>query len=150
MVKVYFCDKYLSNGVLCQERDPTKFDEGRYSSCKACRTELSNKIHKNKRKGITEEVKKEREGSVDPTGNLKEYIIDVIKTSRFDKLHGRNILDSIVDNDEMLSCKMSSDADKDARLGKLIESHNTNIKILMDKILDLENEIFVLKNKNKN
>jgi cellulose biosynthesis protein BcsQ len=55
MPKQHFC-KTISDTVICGERDPEKFEPGRYSICKKCRTKATNNVVK-KRRELEKEVK---------------------------------------------------------------------------------------------
>ena len=48
MPKKYQCNQQIGPSALCGETDPTRFYEGRYSTCKACRYK-ANKLSKEKK-----------------------------------------------------------------------------------------------------
>lgn len=48
MPKQHFCKKYNEN-ILCGEKDPEKFEKGRYSICKECKKKEIYAIQKSKR-----------------------------------------------------------------------------------------------------
>lgn len=48
MPKQHFC-KTIQEDTICGEKDPEKFESGRYSICKKCRTKATNNIVKKRR-----------------------------------------------------------------------------------------------------
>lgn len=56
MPKVYCC-KQIVNGETCGESDPAKFIEGRYTTCRVCRSQLQKKYTVKKIDPVKETVK---------------------------------------------------------------------------------------------
>lgn len=92
MPKTYFCKQYI-NGEACGESDPSKFIEGRYSTCRECRSRLQKKYTNKK---IEEKVEQ-----IDPKQQIRWLIEDTIKKSLL--IRGKTIVDFIISNDEILS-----------------------------------------------
>jgi len=46
MSKVYFCKKFLPEGIQCGETNPDLFPKGRYSECKECKNRYTREYFK--------------------------------------------------------------------------------------------------------
>jgi hypothetical protein len=75
MPKEYCCNKILESGAVCGERDTTKFNVGRYTTCKNCRLKFMSNYNKSKSSG----KKDEKNSIIDPEYNVRYLIEDTIK-----------------------------------------------------------------------
>ena len=73
MPKIYYCDKAL-NGINCGETDPSKFETGRYNTCKRCRNKRNTEYHKVKKE---EEIKSE-EDKIDPDFKIRKMVEEIV------------------------------------------------------------------------
>jgi transcription initiation factor IIF auxiliary subunit len=79
MPKEYFCTKVLPNGIMCAERDNSKFISGRYTTCKSCRLRTMSEY--NKEKTIKKQDKEAEK--IDPDCNIRWIVEDTIKRVPF-------------------------------------------------------------------
>jgi len=134
MPKIYRCDKINELGITCGETDNTKFEKGRYSTCKNCRLRFMSEYNKSKREHKQEDII----SKVDPDNNIRWVIEDTIKRVRF--CGDYTILEKFKDNDELLGEALSTNYKR---------NENTELKVyelenmfsMMFKELKKENEL---------
>jgi len=130
MSKIHFCKNFV-DFVECSETDPSKFESGRYSICKKCRS-----LQSGKQKCKLREHEKEEK--------IKEQIKDIIKND--DLIEDKTIVDFVID-----SRKIVSDVAQNSHVYKIKkEQINTNFNIHDEKINSLTDQINSLVEINKN
>jgi hypothetical protein len=75
MPKEYCCNKLLESGIVCGQRDQTKFSSGRYTTCRDCRLRFMSSYNKSK----IQNKKEEKNSNIDPEFNIRYLIEDTIK-----------------------------------------------------------------------
>lgn len=140
MPKDYFCNKLLDNGDICGERDPTKFQIGRYSSCKSCRSSFVLKHNKTK----NTDKKEEKINKIDPDVNLRWLIEDVIKTKPLVK--GQTIEELLNFFDNEMTINLTKQEQQNRRFIEIFIQHEKDMTELLNKIRELENKTKELKN----
>lgn len=75
MPKEYCCNKLLESGIVCGQRDQTKFSSGRYTTCRDCRLRFMSTYNKKK----NSDKKDDKNISLDPDCNIRYLIEDTIK-----------------------------------------------------------------------
>ncbi len=128
MPKTYYCDKILDNGIICGERDTSKFIEGRYTTCRACRLNLMSKYNKSKTSKKQEEVS----NKIDPDTSIRYLIEDTIK--RIPLINKNTIPERIEGLEEDIT-------DVFTKQWQYVEKNDTKIEVLEKRIKHLEEYI---------
>ena len=76
MPKQHFC-KNIENNIICGEIEPEKFEKGRYSICKKCRTRTTYNIVKKKRETEKEVKLTEIKSNISITDIAKDTFLKV-------------------------------------------------------------------------
>jgi hypothetical protein len=126
MPKVFYC-RQVKNGEQCGETNVENFSPGRYSACKACRSNLTSRLVSDKKV----KDKNDRANYIDPDQNIRSLIEDTIKRIPF--IEGRTIYDKIRDIDEMNTENVNS-----------IGITNDNVSILIHRNKILEEKLYEL------
>jgi hypothetical protein len=133
--KVYFCTK-TKNFKVCGETDPSKFVDGRYSTCKECRNKYVRDYNKEKKLNEAEEKNKE----IDPSANIRYLIIDTIRHAPI--MDGHSVEEKIRGNEDDISEVLCTNSDN---LDKFKIEIYKEFNKLHEKIRDLEQEILKIK-----
>jgi len=137
--KVYFCTK-TKDFKVCGETDPEKFVQGRYSTCKECRNAYVREYNKEKKQSEAEEKNKE----IDPSANIRYLIVDTIRN--LPVIDGHSVESKLRGNEDDISEVLCTNSDNLENLKTDIYKEMRN---MMNKIMELENEIIKLKTEKK-
>jgi len=136
MPKVYFC-KQMKDSEMCGESDPKNFENGRYSTCRSCRS----KSQRDKKAVEKDNTSENKTNSLDPSRSIRYIIEDTIL--RVPLLEGETILKKIRNCEEDIS-------DLAVKQHNLISRMETNQSYLLMYIQKLEAEIQLFKKNNSN
>jgi hypothetical protein len=136
MPKEYFCDKQLENGVICGERDVSKFIEGRYTSCRKCRNKIMSEYNKSRTEG-----RKEKEmDKIDPDKNIRLLIEEVV--CKYPLIDGKyNISEKFKSTEEDISDIIIKTFVDFERINKKFDSMQLHIQSLEKEIVDLKSKL---------
>lgn len=141
MPKQYYCDKFLEDKSVCGEKDPEKFETGRFSSCRACRVKANNLYVKQKK----DEKVKEKFKTIDSDNNIKCLIEDTIV--KYPIYNGCTIVQLFTDlqsySIEELAClseRFRDNADENRKLIHILTEDNKKLNE------DVKNLNLILKN----
>jgi hypothetical protein len=123
MPKVYRCDKTNEEGDICNETDPQNFTEGRYNTCKKCRSKFMEDYNKQKK----DEKQNKKANTVDPDNRIRTLIKDTISDT------------PIIKNLPKVIHKLEKDISEECL------NFNDKITKFEEKISSLENENIALK-----
>lgn len=101
MPKIHFC-KNFNNSIQCGEKDPEKFEKGRYSICKSCRSKNSGEARKDKKKDEMEERLK----IIDPDEDFK-FLFRYQKITLDNKHSIRDVIRSIFNENKQIKEELS-------------------------------------------
>lgn len=132
MPKDYYCNKLLPNGTVCREREVTKFIEGRYTTCKACRLRSMSDYNKSK----TSKKKDIEATKADPDCNIRYLIEDTIKRVPF--IQRQTILERIESSEEDVTAVMNLHHE-------YVDKNDYRIDLLCKQIEEMKKEIKNLK-----
>ena len=141
MPKEYYC-KQLKGFFTCGETEPSKFEKGRYTTCRECRKNFMKEYNKEQR----EEIRKDKEMEVidkidsnkgDLGKNMQTLIVNTIQD--FPVYEGYTILEKIEKREFIMS-------DFTNNLQLKHENYNKNINNIIKENESLKREIESLRN----
>jgi hypothetical protein len=136
MPKEYFCEKILPNGIICAERDKTKFISGRYTTCKSCRLSKMSDYNRSK----TNKKKDDEAEKEDPDCNIRYLIEDTIKRVPFSRQ--QTILEKIENSEEDITEVLNLHHEFVNKTETKIENMQKEIEELKLIIKNLKDEFF--------
>lgn len=141
MPKVYFCKNMKDNFELCGETDPQLFSNGRYSMCRKCRT-AKQKIQSDIKK---ESKIEEKSNTIDPAKNIRWLIEDTV--IRQPIIEGMTFSEKFKDMETRVSDSIEISCEYQYKNDLILKKMENYIKLLENKIDNLELEIKIIKSK---
>jgi hypothetical protein len=124
MPKEYFCTKLNDLEIPCGERDVSKFNEGRYSTCRSCRLKSMSEYNKTK----TNKSKEQKNKLLDPDYNIRCLIEDTIK--RVPISSDQTIVERIENNEFDISEMVSTNYAFTSKTSEKLETIEKQIEIM--------------------
>lgn len=140
-VKTYYCDKLFGKDI-CGEKDPSKFETGRFSTCKKCRNKRNTDYYKLKKN----EEKDNKVNDIDTDYKIRTIVEDCILRSPY--INGDSIKDKFDLLDQADSEMIVSISDKIEDSSDKIRKEFFEIILKIQKEnMELRKEIDFLKSK---
>jgi hypothetical protein len=141
MPKVYFCKNMKENFEICGETDPQLFSSGRYTMCRKCRTNKQKVQNDAKKESVTEQ----KIDTLDPTKNIRRVIEDTI--IRQPLVEGMTFTEKFTDMETRIADSIEISCEYKYKNDVLFNKMESYIKLLENRIENLENEIKTIKQK---
>ena len=141
MPKVYFCKNMKENFELCGETDPQLFSSGRYTMCRKCRTNKQKVQNDAKKESVTEQ----KIDTLDPAKNIRRVIEDTI--IRQPLVEGMTFTEKFTDMETRIADSIEISCEYKYKNDVLFTKMESYIKLLENRIENLENELKTIKQK---